>query len=436
MNLPYQLFIALRYLKSKKRHKGISFNTIISISGVAVGVMALLVVLSVMSGFHEDLQKKILGANAHAVVLSYKGSIEDYKSVVQRLKNEPHIVSMSPFVLGQVMVSSGKRAHGVFIRGIEPSSELKTTDILNHIKEGSIEDLISEDRGQKTEDTDKEQKEKSPKLKTHNSELQTVPWIIIGRELAQMLGVMAGDTVNLISPVGEIGPLGMLPKVKRFRIAAVFEMGMFEYDTNLVLTDIKSAQEFFGYGSAVSGVQLRLDDIYKASVARDAVNKKLGFPYYTRDWMQMNRNLFSALKLEKFAMFIILILIVLVASFNIVSTLMMNVMEKQKEIAILKAMGAKNQGIMMVFMLQGLLIGIIGTMIGVTGGYIIGKIINNYEIIKLPADVYYLSKLPVKMKLVDFVVVSFSAIAISFLSTLYPSYHAAKLSPVEPLRYE
>jgi lipoprotein-releasing system permease protein len=406
MNLPYQLFIALRYLKSKKKHKGISFNTVISISGVAVGVMALLVVLSVMSGFHEDLQKKILGANAHAVVLSYKGGIEDYRSVMEKLKNEPHVISMSPFVLGQVMVSSGRRAHGVFLRGIEPSSELKTTDILRHIKEGSIEEITGQG------------------------------WIILGKELASMLGVIAGDTVNLISPVGEIGPLGMLPKIKQFRVAAVFEIGMFEYDTNLAFTDIKSAQEFFGYGSAVSGIQLRLDDIYKASLVRDSVNKKIGFPYYARDWMQMNRNLFSALKLEKFAMFIILILIVLVASFNIVSTLMMNVMEKQKEIAILKAMGAKNQGIMMVFMIQGLLIGIIGTMIGVTGGYILGKIINNYEIIKLPADVYYLSKLPVKMKLIDFIAVSVSAIAISFFSTLYPSYYAAKLNPVEPLRYE
>ncbi|MDI6729299.1 MAG: lipoprotein-releasing ABC transporter permease subunit [Thermodesulfovibrionales bacterium] len=406
MNLPYQLFIALRYLKSKKKHKGISFNTVISISGVAVGVMALLVVLSVMSGFHEDLQKKILGANAHAVVLSYKGGIEDYRSVMEKLKNEPHVISMSPFVLGQVMVSSGRRAHGVFLRGIEPSSELKTTDILRHIKEGSIEEITGQG------------------------------WIILGKELASMLGVIAGDTVNLISPVGEIGPLGMLPKIKQFKVAAVFEIGMFEYDTNLAFTDIKSAQEFFGYGSAVSGIQLRLDDIYKASLVRDSVNKKIGFPYYARDWMQMNRNLFSALKLEKFAMFIILILIVLVASFNIVSTLMMNVMEKQKEIAILKAMGAKNQGIMMVFMIQGLLIGIIGTMIGVTGGYILGKIINNYEIIKLPADVYYLSKLPVKMKLIDFIAVSVSAIAISFFSTLYPSYYAAKLNPVEPLRYE
>ncbi|MCL4456218.1 MAG: lipoprotein-releasing ABC transporter permease subunit [Nitrospirae bacterium] len=416
MNLPYQLFIALRYLKSKKRHKGISFNTVISITGVAVGVMALLVVLSVMSGFHEDLQKKILGANAHAIVLSYKGGIEDYKPVMERLKTEPHVVSTAPFVLGQVMVSSGKRAHGVFLRGIEPSLELKTTDILKHIKRGSVQEALEGARG-----------------KGQGSRL---PWIILGKELAAMLGVITDDTVNIISPTGEVGPLGMLPKVKQFKVIAVFEMGMFEYDTNLALTDIKSTQEFFGYGTAVSGIELRLDDIYKAAAVRDSVNKKLGFPYYARDWMQMNRNLFSALKLEKFAMFVILILIVLVASFNIVSTLMMNVMEKQKEIAILKAMGATNQGVMAVFIFQGLLIGLIGTAIGMTGGYVLGNIIHNYEIIKLPADVYYLSKLPVKMKLTDFIVVSFSAVAISFLSTLYPSYYAAKLNPVESLRYE
>jgi lipoprotein-releasing system permease protein len=416
MNLPYQLFIALRYLKSKKRHRGISFNTVISIGGVAVGVMALLVVLSVMSGFHEDLQKKILGASAHAVVLSYQGGIQDYRPLIEKLKSEPSIISMSPLAVGQVMVSSGKRAHGVFMRGIEPAAEFKTTDILKHIKEGSIEDLVSASSSRSTK--------------------STAPWIIIGKELSAMLGVFPGDTINVISPVGEMGPLGMLPKVRQFKIAAIFEMGMFEYDTNLVLADLRSAQDFFGYGNAVSGIELRLDDIYKAPKIRDSATRKLGFPYYVRDWMQMNRNLFSALKLEKFAMFVILVLIVLVASFNIVSTLMMNVVEKAKEIAILKSMGATNQGVMMVFMLQGLMIGIVGTTIGIILGYILGYILNTYELIKLPADVYYLSKLPVKMKLFDFIVVSFSAIIISFLSTLYPSYHAAKLNPVEPLRYE
>jgi lipoprotein-releasing system permease protein len=323
---------------------------------------------------------------------------------------------MSPLAVGQVMVSSGKRAHGVFMRGIEPAAEFKTTDILKHIKEGSIEDLVSASSPPSTK--------------------STVPWIIIGKELSAMLGVFPGDTINVISPVGEMGPLGMLPKVRQFKIAAIFEMGMFEYDTNLVLVDLRSAQDFFGYGNAVSGIELRLDDIYKAPKIRDSATRKLGFPYYVRDWMQMNRNLFSALKLEKFAMFVILVLIVLVASFNIVSTLMMNVVEKAKEIAILKSMGATNQGVMMVFMLQGLMIGIVGTTIGIILGYILGYILNTYELIKLPADVYYLSKLPVKMKLFDFIVVSFSAIIISFLSTLYPSYHAAKLNPVEPLRYE
>lgn len=409
MNLSYSLFIALRYLKSKKKHRGISFNTIISICGVAVGVTALLVVLSVMSGFHEDLQKKILGANAHVVVLSYRGGIADYQGVIERIKGAPHVVSVSPFVVGQVMVSSGKRAHGVFLRGIRLESETKTTDILSHIKEGGLERL--------TRPAD-------------------VPWIVVGRELASMLGATLGETINVISPVGEVGPLGMLPKVKQFRMGAIFDVGMFEYDSSLALIDLKAAQEFFGYGDTVSGLELRLDDIYTAAEVRAAVERELGFPFHARDWMQMNKNLFSALKLEKFGMFVILILIVLVASFNIVSTLMMNVMEKQKEIAILKAMGATSRGVMLVFVFQGLFIGLIGTVLGIAGGYALGAALNHYEIIKLPADVYYLSKLPVKMKLIDFLVVSVSAVTISFLSTLYPSYRAAKLNPVEPLRYE
>ena len=409
MNLPYYLFIALRYLKSKKKHKGISVNTLISTGGVAVGVMALLVVLSVMSGFHEDLQKKILGVNAHVVVLDYKGTMPEYKDIIEKLKGDEDIISSAPFVMGQVMVSSGKRAHGVFLRGIIPEMEAKTTEILKYIKEGNLEDLLPKDE---------------------------IPGIILGKELASSIGVFKGDIITLLSPVGEIGPLGMLPKVKKFRVAAIFEVGMFEYDLNLVLTDIRSAQEFFGMKKDITGIELRLSDICKAPIVRERIQKRLGFPLYARDWMQMNRNLFSALKLEKFAMFIILILIILVASFNIVSTLIMNVIEKKREIAILKAMGATDKGIMYIFMLQGLLIGVLGTLIGITGGYLLNYILNTYQIIKLPPDVYYLSHLPVKMKLFDFIVVSLSAITISFLATIYPAWQAAKLNPVEPLRYE
>jgi lipoprotein-releasing system permease protein len=409
MNLPYQLFIALRYLRSKKKHKGISINTLISTGGVAVGVMALLVVLSVMSGFRDDLQKKILGVNAHVVILDYKGTMPEYKDIIEKLKGDKDIVSFAPFVLGQAMVSSGKRAHGVFLRGMIPEMEIKTTEVLKYIKEGNLKDLAPKDG---------------------------VPGIILGRELASSIGVFKGDTINVLSPVGEIGPLGMLPKVKKFRVAAIFEVGMFEYDLNLVLTDLRTAQEFFGMKEDITGIELRLNDIYKAPIVRERIQEKLGFPLYARDWIQMHRNLFSALKLEKFAMFIILILIILVASFNIISTLIMNVIEKKREIAILKAMGATNNGIMTVFMLQGLFIGLCGTIIGVTGGYLLSYVLNTYQIIKLPADVYYLSHLPVKMNFFDFVTVSLSAIIISFLATIYPAWQAAKLNPVEPLRYE
>lgn len=409
MRLPYQLFIALRYLKSRKRHKGLSVNTAISIGGVAVGVMALLVVLSVMSGFHLDLQKKILGANAHIIVRDYKGPITHYEEVARTVSAEENVASFAPFVLGQVMVSFEKKAHGVFLRGIDPEQEGKTTEILQHIKEGTVNHLNGD------------------------SEL---PGIILGKELAYNLGVFIGDKINIISPIGEIGPMGMLPKVKPFRVVALFEIGMFEYDSNLVLTHIKPAQEFFNMNDTISGIELRLDDIYKAPAIKESLQGKLGFPYHVMDWMQMNKNLFSALKLEKFAMFIILVLIILVASFNIISNLIMNVIEKSREIAILKAIGATNSGIMTVFMFQGLFIGLIGTTLGVIGGYILGYLLNNYEIIKLPADVYYLSRLPVKMKVFDFVIVSLSGIIISFLATIYPAWQAAKLNPVEPLRYE
>jgi len=409
MKLPYQLFIALRYLKSKKKYRAVSVTTAISISGVAVGVMALLVVLSVMSGFHQDLQKKILGANAHIIIRDYKGPIQSYEKTAEKLNGEKDIISYAPFVLGQVMVSSGNRTHGVFMRGINPDKESLTTDILSHVKDGDFSKLSVEG---------------------------DIPGIILGKELASSLGVFIDDKINIVSPLGEIGPMGMLPKIRQFRVVAIFEIGMFEYDSSLALTNIKAAQEFFGMDNTISGVEVRLHDIYKAPEIKKHLQEKLGFPYYVMDWMQMNKNLFSALKLEKFAMFVILVLIILVASFNIISNLIMNVMEKSREIAILKAIGATNKSIMAIFIMQGLFIGIIGTTIGVLGGFALGYILNTYQIIKLPADVYYLSHLPVKMNLYDFVTVSLSAITITLLATIYPAWQAAKLDPVEPLRYE
>lgn len=401
MKIP--LYIALRYLKSKKR--GVSFGTFVSIGGVSLGVMALIIVISVISGFHEELQKKILGAQAHAVVLSYDGGIENYSYITQKLLNKEEIIGYSPFVIGQVLISTNKRSHGVYLRGIVPDLDRKTTEIFEHIKY---------------------------KFENHTD----LPWILIGKELANLLGVLPGDIVTVISPMGTIGPLGVIPKAKKFIVTGIFEIGMFEYDANLAITELKVVQDFFEYGSKVTGIQLKLKNIYRADIISEHLTRELGESYYVKDWMRMNRNLFSALKLEKFAMFVILTLIVIVASFNIISMLMVNVAEKQREIAILKSMGATDKLIRYIFMSQGLFIGFIGTVIGLLGGLLSCEIIKSYDIIKLPADVYYLSKLPVKVKIMDIIIISVSALIISLISTVYPAHRAAKINPVEILKYE
>ncbi|UCG77486.1 MAG: lipoprotein-releasing ABC transporter permease subunit [Nitrospirota bacterium] len=394
---------------SKKKRKSVSFNTIVSVGGVAVGVMALLIVLSVMSGFHEDLQNKILGVNAHVVVLSFSGGIPDYEEVLEKAKEVDGVRAASPFLMGQVMLAKNKRAHGVYIRGIETKYETETTEIHRHMRDGQLSDINREGE---------------------------FPGIIIGKELASSLGVSTGDSLNVISPVGQMGPLGMLPRARKFIVRGTFEMGMYEYDANLALATIGSVQDFLKLPGQANAIELKLDNIFEAPRIKRKVAEHLGPRFYARDWMEMNRNLFAALKLEKLTMFIILTLIILVAAFNIVSTLIMNVIEKEREIAILKTMGASNNGIMFIFVIQGLMIGLIGTAIGLTGGYVISYLINTFEIIKLPADVYYLSHLPAKINLIDFALVCISAILISFIATIYPARQAAKLDPVDALRYE
>lgn len=416
MKLPYELFIGLRYLKAKRRQRTISLNTFISIGGVTLGVAALIATLAVMTGFKEDLRDKILGTNSHIVITDRtQDNLKDYRMVLERVKKNTRVVAATPFIYNQVLLASEGTVYGVVLRGIDPALEGTVTDIEKNIVQGSLAalELPPSERG---------------------SEALPQPGILIGKELAGRLATFLGDTINVISPAGKPGPLGIIPKIRRFTVVGIFDSGMYEYDSTLAYISIAAAQDFFGLGDEVTGVEVKVDDIFIAGKVAEAIEEELGFPYWVRDWMTLNRNLFSALQLEKIMMFIILILIILVASFNIVGTLTMIVVEKSREIAILKAMGAKRLAIMRIFMMDGIIIGLVGTVIGIPLGYGVCELLQNFY--TLPSDIYYISHLPVKIRLMDVILVSVSAVTISFLATLYPSYQAAQLNPAEALRYE
>ncbi|MFI5303214.1 MAG: lipoprotein-releasing ABC transporter permease subunit [Nitrospiria bacterium] len=414
MNLPYEFHISLRYLLTKKRHKTVSLNTFISIAGITLGTAALIATLAVMTGFKEDLREKILGTNSHIVITDrLKESISDYPKLLSQINKIPHVVSSTPFIYNQVLISSEANVHGVVLRGINSQTEGQITDIKKNLVEGSLSDLDIDHQGE-------------------NKVL--IPSIIIGKELAMKLGVFPGDKISVISPVGETGPFGLIPRMKRFQVVGIFDSGFYEYDSSLAYISIKSAQDFFKLGDTVTGIEVRVDDYFNAREIADNIESKIGISYSVRDWMRLNKNLFSALQLEKAVMFIILVLIILVASFNIIGILTMMVVEKKSEIAILKAMGATRRSIMAIFMLEGITIGVVGTLIGIPLGYAICELIP--IIYTLPSDVYYISHIPVKMKGMDVLLVSLSAIFISFGATLYPSLQAGKLKPVEALRYE
>jgi len=415
----YEWFIGLRYLKAKRKQTFISIITVISIAGVTLGVMALIVVLAVMNGFEKNLKEKILGTYAHIIVLKAgQEGLDHYEEAAKKVDAVKGVVSAAPFILSQVMLSSASNVSGVVLKGIDPNLVGKVTDLASNLKAGSLQDL------QKGRDN--------------------VAGIILGVELAKHLGVSMNDTLQVISPLGNMTPMGMMPKMRRFAVVGIFQSGMYEYDNSLAYISIPVAQKFFDMGDRVTGIEIKTGDIYRVKEIAKEIRRSLGFPFWTKDWMEMNRNLFSALRLEKIAMFIILVLIVLVAAFNIISTLIMVVMEKNKDIAILKSMGASSRGIMRIFLIEGLVIGVVGTFLGAVLGLLaafnLEKITDFVEHLFgfkiLSSDVYYIDKLPSQVNPLDVTLILVTAISISLVATIYPSWRASKLDPAEALRYE
>jgi lipoprotein-releasing system permease protein len=416
--MKYEWFIGLRYLKAKRKQTFISIITIISIVGVAVGVMALIVVLAVMSGFEKTLREKIIGTQAHMVVLkATQGGMEHYEEALKKVEGVKGVVSAAPFIYNQVMLSSESNVSGVVLKGVDADRVGSVTELARNMKAGRLSDLKKE---------------------------AALPGIILGVELAKHLSSTLNDFVQVISPLGTITPMGMMPKMKRFRVVGIFHSGMYEYDATMAYVSLESAQKFFSMGDQVTGIEIKTNDIYQVKEIGKEIRRKLGFPFWTKDWMEMNRNLLSALKLEKIIMFIILVLIVLVAALNIISTLIMVVMEKSKDIAILKSMGTPSKGILRIFVIEGGIIGVIGTALGTIAGltmaFNLDKIVafleTRFGFKILSPDVYYIEKFPSQVNPIDVALIVTTAILISLLATLYPSWKASKLDPAEALRYE
>ncbi len=400
----FEWMVASRHLRSRRKHAFVSLITVISILGVMVGVAALITVISVMTGFSSYMQDRILGTTSH-ILITGVGGIEDVQDVVSRVVDLDGVLAAAPYVMGQSLLKVEGEVTGVVVRGIDPVQEAGVTDLASNMTRGSLGDL--DDDG-----------------------------IVIGVELARQRGLRVGDQLTLVSPSEISSPFGMVPLMERFAVQGVFDTGMYEYDTGLVLVTSKAAQIFFDLGDSVTGVAVKTDDIYRTHEIAQRIQSELGYSFWVRDWREMNQNLFSALKLEKITMFIILVLIIVVAAFNIIGTLILVVMEKGREIAILKAMGATRKNIGRIFMLEGLIIGLGGTALGLILGLGLCYILANYQFVELPASVYYVTTLPVKVQLLDVAAICLAAMVVSFTATVYPARRASLLNPVEILRYE
>ena len=409
MNLPFELHVALRYLLAKRKQAFISVISFISTLGVAVGVMALVIALALMTGLQQELRDRILGSNPHVYVWK-QGGMLDYHAEADKLRRLPHVVGAAPAILGQGLLSASHDTVPIQIKGIDAALEEQVTDIKRAILSGSLNALTT-------------------------SSGAGPDGILLGKDLAAKLGVALGDSVSLLTPQGTLSPMGMIPRTRRLRVAGLFSLGLFEFDSTYGFVSLDVAERLLDKDQ-VDLIQLRVDDIYAAPQIAQSIPARLGPQYVTQDWSDMNRSLFSALWLEKMAISLTIGLIVMVAALNIVASLVLLVMEKSRDIAILKTMGASARSVTMIFMTQGLIIGIVGTFVGASAGLGVSLVLDRYKLIRVPVDVYQVSHVPFTVLPLDFVLVVMAAVLVCLVATIYPSRQAARLDPAQALRYE
>lgn len=406
----YEWFVSRRYLRAKHQHGFISLISLISVAGITVGVIALIVVLSVYTGFTNGLRDQILGLNSHIIVQNFQGAIYDYKQVRKEIITIDKVEAATPYLYTQTLISSSAGGSGVVLRGISPDTAIGVIKLPEQMIQGNIADLTQPN------DT-------------------SISNIILGKNLAEQLQVRPGHKVRLISPSGPLTPMGVVPRIKTCTVSGIFETGMYEYDSSIAYMTLEEVQNFLGLEDVVHGLEVKVapQDLNNADIIAHTIKEKLGVDFAARDWMKMNANLFAAFKLEKIGMFIAVALIILVASLNIVSALVMVVMEKTHDIAILKSMGATSGSIMRIFFFQGAIIGLTGTILGVLGGLGLCELLSRYQFIELPSNVYPMTTLPIEVLPIDVTIIAFSSIVITLLATLYPSWKASQVHPGEVL---
>ncbi len=438
----FEFFIASRYLRAKRKQAVIGVITGLSIAGVAAGVASLVVALAVNNGFRQDLQDRLLGSTSHVNLLRTMGDgMHDWRPMMERLQKQQHVVAVAPDIYEQVLISVGSRARGAVLKGIVPEDERKVSDLLDSVKEGSAEALEEPTAESSSKAADRNVRstqavEDADSLQAIQQRRAAMPPIILGKEMADELGAKVGSVVLVTSPQGELTPFGLVPKYSRFRVAGIFDSGFYDYDLSWSFTRLSDAQRLFALGDVIQIIEFKIDDIYKAAEVGQALEQAAGPGFMTTNWMEQNRPLFHALRLERLVTFITVGLIVFVAALNILISLTMMVMEKTRDIAVLMSMGTRRSQVRKVFIAQGALIGVVGTAIGLVLGYALSWMGGHYHLFSLAPEVYSIDYVPFAPRVIDGVLVALVAVGTSLVATIYPSWSAARILPAEALRYE